>query len=181
MIKRLTKLILLSALPILTISDSSRADAPSREYQLKAAYIYNFAQFIEWPSSAFSSPNAPFVIGIVGDPSLGGTLEQAVKGKTAGKREIVVKYFANVNAVEHAHILFVSASERDRMGDLVKRATAESTLTIGDFDGFTAASGMVRFMTEDNKLRFEVNTDAANQGHLKFSAQLLKLARIYNK
>jgi hypothetical protein len=121
------------------------------------------------------------VIGIVGDPSLGGTLEQAVKGKTAGKREIVVKYFANVGAVEHTHILFVSASERDRMGDLVKRATAESTLTIGDFDGFTAASGMVRFMTEENKLRFEINTDAANQGHLKISAQLMKLARIYSK
>lgn len=182
MIKRLTKLILLAALPVIPISGGdAHADAPSREYQLKAAFIYNFAQFVEWPSNAFSNPSAPFVIGVVGDPSLGGTLEQAVKGKTAGKREIVVKYFANSAAVDHAHILFVSASERDRLGDLVKRATAESTLTIGDFDGFTAASGMVRFMTEDNRLRFEVNLDATNQGHLKFSAQLLKLARMYNK
>jgi hypothetical protein len=67
------------------------------------------------------------------------------------------------------------------MGDLVKRAANDSILTIGDFDGFTAASGMVRFMTEENRLRFEVNLDATNQGHLKFSAQLLKLARMYNK
>jgi len=67
------------------------------------------------------------------------------------------------------------------MGDLIRRAFVDSTLTIGDFEGFTAASGMVRFMTEDNRLKFEVNLDATNQGHLRFSAQLLKLARMYNK
>jgi hypothetical protein len=182
MIKRLTRLIILCMLLLVPAPGTARADGPaSREYQLKAAFIYNFAQFVEWPASAFANPNAPFVIGVVGDSSLSATLEQAVKGKTAGKREIAIKSFSNVDSVQHCNILFVSASERDRMGDLIKRAANDSVLTIGDFDGFTAASGMVRFMTEDNKLRFEVNLDATNQGHLKFSAQLLKLARMYNK
>src|SRR5438874_6356683 len=88
MIKRLTRLIILFSLLLLPAQGTARADGgPSREYQLKAAFIYNFAQFVEWPGTAFASPTAPFVIGVVGDGSLAGTLEQAVKGKTAGKRE----------------------------------------------------------------------------------------------
>jgi len=183
MVKRISSLILVGALALLLPwRGGARADGgASLEYKLKAAFIYNFAQFVEWPGDAFGGPSAPFVIGVVGDPSLAQMLEQAVKGKTAGKREIVVKYYAGVDAIQRSHILFVAASERERMGDVVRRAFADSTLTIGDFDGFTAASGMVRFITEDNRLKFEVNLDATNQGHLKFSAQLLKLARMYNK
>jgi len=72
------------------------------------------------------------VIGVVGDSSLSATLEQAVKGKTAGKREIVVKFFPTIDSIAHCNILFISASERDRMGDLTKRAANDSMLTIGD-------------------------------------------------
>lgn len=179
---RLFRFVLLVLLVMLPAQGGARADgSPSREYQLKAAFIYNFAQFVEWPGDTFSSPSAPLVIGVMGDSTLAATLEQACRGKTAGKREIVVKSISSLDGIGSAQILFISGTERDKLSELIKRATSECVLTIGDFDGFTAASGMVRFLTEDNRLRFEVNLDAINQGHLKFSAQLLKLARMYNK
>jgi hypothetical protein len=176
------KFVLLALLVFVPARGGAHADgAPPREYQLKAAFIFNFAQFVEWPGDAFAGPNAPLVIGVIGDSTMAASLEQACRGKTAGKREIVVKTLSGADAIRSAQILFIGAAERDRLPELIKRATDESVLTVGDFDGFTAASGMVRFLTEDNRLRFEVNLDAVNQGRLKVSAQLLKLARMYNK
>jgi hypothetical protein len=183
MIRRLTKFILLAALPALPwcgTPTAARADAggPDREYKLKAAYIFNFAQFVEWPPATFQGgPNGPFVIGVVGDPGFAATLEKVVKDKTAGKRSIEVRDFQGAANVAHCQILFIGNSERQNMAGLARRAAAENILTIGDFDGFLAESGMVRFVTEDNRLRFEVNKDAADAAQVKLGAQLLKLAR----
>jgi hypothetical protein len=179
---RTLRFVLPALLVFLPAREAAHADgAPAREYQLKAAFIYNFAQFVEWPGNTFSGPDEPLVIGVMGNATLAATLEQACRGKTAGRREIVVKSLSATEAITSTQILFIGAAERDRLPELLKRATAESVLTIGDYDGFTAASGMVRFLTEDNRLRFEVNLQAVNEGRLKFSAQLLKLARMYNK
>jgi hypothetical protein len=172
---------LLVLLVIPATSTSLGQGAPSRENQVKAAFIYNFAQFVEWPDDAFLGNGAPFVIGVLGDGSLHGELERTLKGKTAGGREFAVRYYARVADVQRCHILFVGASEQGRAGEVLQKVGRQGTLTVGDFDGFTAASGVVRFMTEDNKLRFEVNVDAANEERLRVSSKLLKLARIYAK
>ena len=182
MTSRMLRLVLLASLVFLPARGGAHADGPPpREYQLKAAFIFNFAQFVEWPGDTFSAPDAPLVIGVMGDSTMAASLEMACRGKTAGKREIVVKNLSGADAIRSAQIVFIGAAERDRLPELIRRATAESVLTVGDFDGFTAASGMVRFLTEDNRLRFEVNLDAVNAGKLRVSAQLLKLARMYNK
>jgi hypothetical protein len=181
MIRRLTKILMLcvlaGTLPWCGVPSARGDGPPDRAAQLKAAFIYNFAQFVEWPGGAFGGPNAPFVMGVVADGGFAGTLEQVVKGKTAGKREIVVKYFANAGEVQRCQILFIGGAERASMPDLFRRAANDNMLTIGDLDGFTSAGGMVRFLTEDNRLRFEVNQEAASAAQLKFGAQLLKLAR----
>jgi YfiR/HmsC-like len=173
----LIPLLLMLPPPGMAVADG----APSREYQLKAAFIFNFAQFVEWPQDAFAGPDAPLVIGIVGDNPFGGVLEQVVGGKKAGGRGIVVKYFPNANAIERCHVLFVSGSERDHMPQIVEKSARENTLTVGDFDDFTNSAGMIRFMTQDNRLRFEVNLDAMGRGRLRASAKLLKLAQIYSR
>ena len=173
--------LLLLLLVIPAASTSLGQGAPSRENQVKAAFIYNFAQFVEWPDDAFPGNGAPFVIGILGDGALHATLEQALKGKTAGGREFSVRYFARTSDITRCHILFVAASEQGRAAEVLQKVNHQATLTVGDFDGFTAASGVVRFLTEDNKLRFEVNVEAANDERLRVSSKLLKLARIYNK
>ena len=178
---RLLRFMLLLLLVLPATSTSLGQGAPSRENQVKAAFIYNFAQFVEWPDDAFLGAGAPFVIGVLGDGGLHATLEQALKGKTAGGREFSVRYFARVSDITRCHILFVGAAEQGHAGEVLQKVSHQGTLTVGDFDGFTAASGVVRFMTEDNKLRFEVNVDAANDERLRVSSKLLKLARIYNK
>jgi hypothetical protein len=178
---RLFRFMLLLLLVIPATSTSLGQGAPSRENQVKAAFIYNFAQFVEWPDDAFLGNGAPFVIGVLGDGGLQGELERTLKGKTAGGREFAVRSFARVADIQRCHILFVGAAEQGRAQEVIQKVTRQGTLTVGDFDGFTAASGVVRFMTEDNKLRFEVNVDAANDERLRVSSKLLKLARIYNK
>jgi YfiR/HmsC-like len=160
----------------------ARADGPSREYQLKAAFLYNFAQFVDWPEESFANNQSPLIVAVVGQDPFNGALDQVLKGKTAGGRGIVVKYFANSGAIESCHVLFVSSSEQGQMSAVLQRAGKFHALTVGDFDGFTASSGMIRFFAEDNRLRFEINTDAvAADGKLKIRSQLLKLARIYGK
>jgi hypothetical protein len=178
---RILRFIVLLLLVIPAASTSLGQGAPSRENQVKAAFIYNFAQFVEWPDDAFLGNGAPFVVGVLGDGALHATLEQALKGKTAGGREFAVRYFARTADITRCHILFVGASEQGRAAEVIQKVSHQGTLTVGDFDGFTAAAGVVRFMTEDNKLRFEVNVDAANDERLRVSSKLLKLARIYNK
>ena len=173
--------LLLLLLVIPAASTSLGQGAPSRENQVKAAFIYNFAQFVEWPDDTFLGNGAPFVIGVLGDGGLQGELERTLKGKTAGGREFSVRYFARVSDITRCHILFIGAAEQGHAGEVLQKVNHQGTLTVGDFDGFTAASGVVRFMTEDNKLRFEVNVDAANDERLRVSSKLLKLARIYNK
>jgi hypothetical protein len=172
---------LLLLLVIPATSTSLGQGAPSRENQVKAAFIYNFAQFVEWPDDAFLGNGAPFVIGVLGDGGLHGELERTLKGKTAGGREFSVRYFARVSDITRCHILFVGAAEQARAAEVIQKVARQGTLTVGDFDGFTASAGVVRFLTEDNKLRFEVNIDAANDERLRVSSKLLKLARIYNK
>jgi hypothetical protein len=178
---RTIRFLLLCLLVIPATSTSLGQGAPSRENQVKAAFIYNFAQFVEWPADAFLASGAPFVVGVLGDPGLASELERTLKGKTAGGREFAVRNFGRVADVQRCHILFVGAAERNNAAEALHKVGGQGTLTVGDFDGFTAASGIVRFMTEDNKLRFEVNVDAARDEKLNVSSKLLKLARIYSK
>ena len=158
---------------------TARGDpGPSREYQLKAAFLYNFAQFTEWPDDAFKGPKGPIVIAVAGDNPFGGALEQAVRGKQLNGHDITVRYFPSASAVEPCHVLFVSASERNNVAQALQRA-GNNCLTVGDVDGFTARGGIFRFLVEDNKVRFEVNIDAAQHSRVKISSRLLKLAKIY--
>ena len=175
-------LALLALLVLLSSRGVARADSGgSREYQLKAAFIFNFAQFVEWPADAFAGADSPLVIGVVGSNPFGDVLEQVVAGKKVGGRNIVVKYFRSAHAMERCHIAFISGSERDAMPLLVERCARDSTLSVGDFDGFTSTRGMIRFVTQDNRLRFEVNLESMNRGRLRASAKLLKLAQVYGR
>jgi hypothetical protein len=154
---------------------TARGDpGPSREYQLKAAFLYNFAQFAEWPDDAFKGPHAPIVIAVAGENPFGSALEQAVRGKQLNGHEITVRYFPGAASVEPCHVLFVSASERNNTS-----LAGNYCLTVGDVEGFTARGGIFRFLVEDNRVRFEVNIDAAQHSRVKISSRLLKLAKIY--
>jgi hypothetical protein len=154
-----------------------RADAPSREYQLKAAFIYNFAQFVEWPDKAFAKPDSPIVITVLGENPFGNLLDQITRGKQIRGHDIVVHYVQSPAKIGQTHILFVGAPHNQNPGEALRGLSG--VLTIADTDSFTANGGMIRFFSEENKLRFEINTKSTDKAGIKVSAKLLQLAKLY--
>jgi hypothetical protein len=152
----------------------------AREYKVKAAFIYNFAQFVEWPADAFASSKAPIVIGIVGDDPFDGSLENAVRDKTIGGRSLLVEHYKTAANLAPCHILFVPRSEAENVPAILQK-TGNFTLTVGETDDFCAKGGAFRFLLEDNKVRFEVNVDTIRRLRIKVSAKLLKLAKVYGQ
>ncbi|HEV8607607.1 MAG TPA: YfiR family protein [Tepidisphaeraceae bacterium] len=150
------------------------------EYQIKAAFIYNFVQFTDWPASAFSSQDEPILLAVVGPDPFHGGLERAVKDKLIGGRSVAVRHFANPDSVDKCHVIFIPAAENGGRAAL-NRLAGKSVLTIGDGEDFTRAGGVIRFYREKNRIRFEINVKAADRGKLKISAKLLKLATIYEE
>jgi hypothetical protein len=157
------------------------AEGPSREYAVKAAFIFNFAQFVEWPADAFVDSSSPVVIGIVGDDPFQGALEKAVAGKTAGGRPFSIRHLAASDDLKSCHMLFLAPSESGKTTEILHKVQGKSILTVGETDQFPNSGGVIRFFIDDNKVRFEINQDAAESARLKISSKLMKLARLYRK
>jgi preprotein translocase subunit Sec61beta len=158
-----------------------RADDPPPEYAVKAAFIYNFTQFITWPDDAFASTDAPFVIATVGGDPFAGALEKAMEGKTVGNRPIVVKHFADADDIGPCQVLFVpAAADADLAADLSK-VGKNPILTVGESQAFLDSGGCIRFFIEDNRMRFAIDPDVAAAARLKIAARLMQLAKIYKK
>jgi hypothetical protein len=159
----------------------ARADEPSREYQVKAAFIYNFVQFVDWPASAFAGDSSPITIGVLGANPFGDALDHVVEGKTAHGRTLAVRYFSRIEDLEKCQVLFVVSSDQNFLQTLHDKLKDQSVLTIGEADQFLPTGGIIRMSTEENKVRFEINVEAAEQAQLKISSKLLHLAKIYSK
>jgi uncharacterized protein DUF4154 len=148
------------------------------EYQVKAAYLFNFLKFVEFPSEAFADPLAPMVIGVVGEDPFGSALPQVVIGKTVQGRDLVVRLYRPGEELRGAHLLFISASERKRIPMILSSLHGTSVLTVSDAVGFVDAGGMIQFLKENDRVRFAINVDATNQAKLKMSSKLLSLAKV---
>ena len=147
------------------------------EYQIKAAFLYNFAKFVEWPPEAFSDAKSPIVIAILGEDPFDPSLEEIIAGKTVQGRPLVVKHWKNLDGSWQCHILFVSASARGFLGDIFQKTGLSNVLTVGEMEGFAQRGGMINFILFENKVRFEINHKAAESAGLKISSKLLSLAR----
>jgi hypothetical protein len=147
------------------------------EYQVKAAFIYNFVKFMEWPAEAFAAGNDPLRICVLGENPFGGELARTVEGKKINGRALTVKQFSDSRMAKGCHVLFVSASERGRAPQVLDALRDSSTLTVSETEEFIRMGGMIKFVLEDGKVRFEVNLRASEQARLKISAKLLSLAR----
>jgi hypothetical protein len=154
----------------------SRAEDAPLEYQVKAAFLYNFAKFVEWPEGSFAKTGDPIVIGVLGDNPFGRTLDNSVAGKTVDERPLMVRYFSSADKIEPCHILYVSLSERRRLGTVIEALKNKHTLTVGETNDFTAGGGIIGFTLEEGKVRFEINSAASQRAGLKISSKLLKLA-----
>jgi len=159
------------------VSDSS----DSSEYLIKAGFIYNFAKFVDWPATAFAQPDSPIVIGILGTDPFGTLIDRIVENKKIGARGFVVKrlkWNTDLKDLKECKILFVGASEKAHIDDVVQIVKSLPILTVGETPGFAERGGVIRFVLEDNRVRFEINVEAAHQADLTISSRLLTLARI---
>jgi hypothetical protein len=156
---------------------NSRAQpAQLPEYQVKAAFIFNFTKFVEWPASAFTNAKSALCIGVLGDNPFGTDLEKLAQYKSVDERPLVVRACRNLQEATNCHILFISASEKDRLPEIFKALRGLAVLTVSETDGFTDAGGMVNFVAEGKKIRFQINDTNARGAGLKISSKLLSLA-----
>jgi hypothetical protein len=146
------------------------------ETQIKAVFIYNFTQFIEWPAEAFESAEEPFVIGVLGDNAVGKYLEEAVVDERYKSRPIVIKYFPTPRDVGKCQVLYIGS-----LANPAKIAGDSPVLTIGERQDFMQQKGLLRFYKEGNKVRIEINDQAARDAGLTISSKLLQLATIYRR
>ena len=158
---------------------AAQSDQPS-EYEVKAAFLFNFTKFVEWPDGSFDGPHAPIVIGIIGDDPFGDSLTRIVAGQQVQGRSVVIRKARFGEDLRHCHVLFISASERQRSAQILAGLRDASVLTVSDIDGFAEAGGSMQFVMQENRVRFLVNLDAATQSKLRVSAKLLALAQVVN-
>lgn len=168
--------ILLSALVFFGELKASAQSSPSAEYQVKAVFLFNFAQFVVWPRQA--SSEASLVIGVLGEDPFGAYLDQTVRGEKVNDRPLVVQRFRRVTDIKACDVLFISRSENDRMEQILGNLKGRSVLTVSDTEDFAARGGMIQFFTERNKIRMRINLDAVKAADLKVSSKLLRVAEI---
>ncbi len=147
------------------------------EYSVKAAFLYNFAKFVEWPPGAFENGGTPLIVGVVGSDPFGGTLDQAIQGKAVNGRQLIVRRFSLGQNLRECHILFISSSERKRLPQIIDSLRGTGVLTIGEMDQFNQQGGIINFVIDRGKVRFEINAGAAEQARLRLSSKLLALAK----
>ncbi|MBN1141146.1 MAG: YfiR family protein, partial [Deltaproteobacteria bacterium] len=143
---------------------------------LKAAYIYNFAKFVEWPAASFNAPDSPLTIAIVGRDPMAEALK-TLEGKEVRGRRIAVFRWEHLEQSAPCHILYIGSSERKNLGAIFKKVAAWDVLTVGAMEEFIHQGGIIMFFLEKNKVRFEINPDMASWKKLHISSHLMRLSR----
>lgn len=173
MVVRTTVLALLLALPA---GVKAEGKVPT-EYEVKAAFLYNFIAFTEWPETAFEQATSPIVIGILGKDPFGASLDAMMKGERVKSRPLIVWRVSRLEDLTRCHILFVSDSEAKQLGDILNRVKTQPILTVSDMAGFAEAGGAVGFVTADS-VKLTINPRAIQTARLALSAKLFRLARL---
>jgi hypothetical protein len=154
------------------------ADEPIDEYQVKAAFIYNFARFVQWPSWAFPNANDPFAICILGRDPFGRSLEDTVAGRTIEGHPLVVRHVADRRKAAGCQIVFIDSTESRHLLPTAGDLRPTGILTIGESEAAAAGGVIINFRLDADKVRFDINLEAADREKLKISSRLLSLARI---
>ena len=150
----------------------------AREYDLKAAFLFNFAQFVEWPADAFAETGSPITIGVLGLDPFGGRLDSLVAGERVGNRRLVVRRYRSVDEIDACQILFIAASEDDQLARINKTLGHRSILTVGETRDFTAHAGIIGLELSQRRVHLKINLGAATAARLTISSMLLRQAQI---
>jgi len=172
--------ILGSALALVPAPDLAAQAARPSEYQVKAVFLFNFAQFVDWPPEAVADSQAPLTIGVLGENPFGDVLDATVRGERRGARSFVVRRYQRVEDIKICDILFISRPEGDRPEGVLADLKRRPILTVSDADGFAEHGGMIGFVTDRNRIRLKINLGVVQAAHLTISSKLLRVAEIIN-
>jgi hypothetical protein len=156
----------------------SAQTAPSKEYQVKAVFLFNFAQFVEWPPAAFADGNSPLVIGVLGDDPFGAYLDETVRAERVANRAMQVQRYHRVDEITTCHVLFISQSEESRLEQTLASLKGRTILIVSDSDDFLQRGGMIQLATSEGKIRLRINVNAARTANLTISSKLLRSAEL---
>jgi hypothetical protein len=159
------------------LRSGAAAEAPT-EYQVEAAFVFNFSHFVEWPPQTFIAPTEPFVIGVLGSDPLVAQLDEAVRGEQLNGHPLAVRRFRNVAEIDTCQILFIDRSESSRLGPILAALNGRSTLTVSQAGGAAEHGVMIQFATADNRIRLRINVESARAAGLTISSKLLRPAEI---
>lgn len=176
--KRAGKIVvlLLGLIFIMGLKCQAQGSQPT-EYQIKAAFVYNFAKFVDWPGQAFASSNAPMVIGVLGENVFGDSLQQIINDKKINGHPLKFETVNSVSEATNCQVLFISRSEKGHLSKIIGQLQGTSILTVSETDDFIGDGGMIYlFVDEENQVRFQINNDAARKAGLTISSKLLSLA-----
>jgi hypothetical protein len=151
-------------------------DAGPTEYRLKAAFLYNFVKFVEWPTQAYAGATSPTLIGVLGKNVFGDDLKKAIHDKVINQHPLEFKAYDSVEQATNCQVLFISASEQSRFPQILAALHGKSILTVSESDRFIHDGGMINFIIMDRRVRFQINNPAAQQAGLIISSDLLSLA-----
>ena len=153
------------------------AESGTDEYRVKAAFLFHFAQFVDWPAETFKAAGSPVIFCTMGEDPFDGVLDNVVSGKLIGNRPVQVQHFKQPQGIQNCHVLFVGSQEKNRVVAILESVKQSAVLTVGESDHFAQQGGMIGFLMEEGKLRFEINLDATQGARLTISARLLSLAK----
>jgi hypothetical protein len=151
---------------------------PSVEYQAKAAFLFNFVKFVEWPPDAFQSDKSPINLCVFGYDPFGSALDEVIEGQTLKNRRLLVQRINTLPDLKACHLVFVSDREDKHLPEILQSLEVTSALVVGEGKDFAERRGGIQFFLENKQLRFAVNMDAIQRARLKVSSKLLALARI---
>jgi hypothetical protein len=154
-----------------------KAQSPGNlEYQVKAVFIFNFTQFVEWPANSFTKEGDPFVIGILGENPFGSYLEEVIAGEKLNGHPLVVQKYKSIETMKYCQVLFIS--EENKTKEVLESIKGKSILTVGDGENFLKEGGIIRIYKRNNKIQIQINPEAAKSSNLSISSKLLRLAEI---
>jgi len=169
---------IIAATALLLMAPLQIAPASQSEYALKAVFVYNFCRFIDWPDSAFASPNEPLIIGIIGDDPFGSLLNEAVEGEKYHNRPIRIDHFRTPGDIKRCHLLFVSHVGAGRVDPILAAVAGKSVVTVSETEDFLNRGGMITLTTEQNRVRLRIKPAALQAANLAVSSKLLRVAEI---
>ena len=162
---------------ILPVSFVHAQNKTASDYQVKAVFLFNFTQFIDWSPGIFYSPQEAFVIGVIGENPFGDFLNGTVSGEKCGTHPIVVKYYRKAEEVRNCHMHYINSEDPEEVKNILASISPKNILTVSDIDDFTKRGGMVQFYIENNKIRLRINAERSKAAGLTISSKLLSVAK----